>query len=142
MAEETKIVADGDSVRVETPKGSKHKPNISVIVGGDEVVGGFLSFLREHAIVGLAIGLVIGTQVKSVVDAIVNSFINPLFTLVFGGQALSKRTFTLSFSGRHADFGWGAVTYVLIDFIFIMFAIYVLVKMFKLEEQTTKKKKK
>ena len=137
MAEQetTDIVTNSGTIRIEQPKGSGHKhPKVSVIVDPEDVVDGFVSFLREHAIVGLAVGLVIGTQVKVLVDQLVASFINPLFTLLFGGQALSKRTFTVSFSGRHEAFGWGAVVYSLIDFLFILAAIYALIKLFKLDK--------
>ncbi len=130
MAEKSK---QSTTVKIDSTKGSK-RPNVTVVVGSDEFVGGFVNFLREHAIIGLAVGLVIGTQVKSVVDEIVRSFINPLFTLLFGGQQLNKRIFTLHFNGHEAHFGWGAVVYALVDFVFIMLAIYALIKLFKLEK--------
>ena len=129
---EQKDKTEQTTVKIDSPKNGKRQ-KVSIIVGPDEVVGGFVDFLREHAIIGLAVGLVIGTQVKSVVDQVVKSFINPLFTLLFGGEELSKRSFTLHFLGHRADFGWGAVVYVLVDFIFVLIAIYALIKVFKLE---------
>jgi large-conductance mechanosensitive channel len=98
-------------------------------------VSGFVDFLRSHAIVGLAIGFVLGTQVQTVVKQIISSFINPLFVLIFpGNQTLSARTFTLHLDGRHADFGWGAVVFTIIDFVFIAIVIYAIIKLFKLDK--------
>src|SRR5579863_4219878 len=51
-------------------------------------VGGFVNFLREHAIVGLAVGFVLATQVQSVVKQLINSFIEPLFQLITGNENL------------------------------------------------------
>ncbi|MDB5168754.1 MAG: putative Large-conductance mechanosensitive channel-like protein [Candidatus Saccharibacteria bacterium] len=130
---ERKVSKQGTTVKIESPKGKKH-PKVSVIVTPDLVVGGFVDFLREHAIVGLAVGLVIGTQVKSLVDQMVNSFINPLFTLVFGGKRLQERTFTGHFLTHSANFGWGAFVYVLIDFLFVLAAIYVIIRIFNLDK--------
>ncbi|HUC88380.1 MAG TPA: MscL family protein, partial [Candidatus Binatia bacterium] len=63
------------------------------------------------------------------------SFINPLFVLIFpGNQTLSARTFTLHLDGRHADFGWGAVVFTIIDFVFIAIVIYAIIKLFKLDK--------
>lgn len=105
-------------------------------------VGGFVTFLREHAIVGLAIGFVIGTQVQALVKQMIDSFINPLFQLLFSGnKALVNRTFTLHFEGRHANFGWGASAYALLDFLFILVVIYVALRLFKLDKLDKQKTK-
>lgn len=123
-----------EEIKIVTTDKRKHKT--TVIVAPDEVVGGFLNFLREHAVIGLAVGLVIGTQVKTVVDQIVNSFINPLYTLVFGDR-LQEKHFTFHHGSDPVLFGWGSVVYTLIDFVFIMLAIYFIIKLFKLEKLDT-----
>ena len=103
-------------------------------------VSGFVMFLREHAIVGLAIGFVIGTQVQAVVKQITDSFINPLFALLFSGnKSLAARTFTLHFGRRHANFGWGAFAYTLLDFLFVLAVLYTLIKVSKLDKLDKKK---
>ena len=105
-------------------------------------VGGFVTFLREHAIVGLAVGFVIGSQVQALVKQGTDSFINPLFQLLFSGnKSLTSRTFTLHFGGRHANFAWGAMTYALLDFLFVLAAIYVTIKIFSLDKLDKKKEK-
>lgn len=130
---QTKVTTKGSTVHIESPNGQS-KPKISIIVGPDEVVSGFVGFLREHAIVGLAVGFVIATQVQAIVKQLTDGFINPLFTLFFGGKTLTTRTFTLHFHGRHADFVWGSVVYALIDFLFVMAVIYAIIKLFNLDK--------
>jgi large-conductance mechanosensitive channel len=103
-------------------------------------VSGFTEFLRERAVVGLAVGFVLGTQVQTVVKQFISSFVDPLFQLLFSGnKALSSRTFTLHFDGRHANFGWGAVVYALLDFIFVAATIYAVIKIFQLDKLDKKK---
>ena len=100
---------------------------------------GFVGFLRENAVIGLAVGLVIGTQVQSVVKQLVTSVLDPLFQLLFG-RALSQRTLSLHLHGRTADFAWGSFVYVLIDFIFVLLAVYLIIKVLKLDKLDKPKK--
>src|SRR6476619_4079274 len=68
---------------------------------------GFVSFVREQGVVGLAIGLVLGTQVKVLVDQIVVSFINPLLGILLpGNNALVDKTFHLRIHQKGANFLW------------------------------------
>jgi len=97
---------------------------------------GFVAFLREKAIVGLAIGFVIGTQVQTVVKTFIADFIDPFFKLVLPGNlALSQRTWNI----YGASFKWGDMVYQLLDFLFIVFIIYAVMKFFKLDKLDKKK---
>ena len=123
--------------KTQTAKPAHHS---RVAVAG-EPFGGFVQFLRERAVVGLAVGFVLGTQVQTVVKQLISSFIDPLFQLLLpGNRALSSRTFTWHFDGRHANFGWGALIYALLDFIFVAFAIYAVIKFFQLDKLDKKAK--
>lgn len=124
----------GSSVRIDTPKGRANKriPKVSVVVGPDEVVGGFVNFLREKAVVGLAVGFLVGQQVQGFSKQLIEAFIDPAFKMFFG-EALSKQSFYVAF--RHgADFKWGAVIYSLLNFLFVLIAIYATIKLFKLDK--------
>jgi len=132
----TKIVTSGSTIRFEQPKSGrgKKKSKVSVIVGPEvHPVSGFLDFLREHAVVSLAIAFVIGLQSQVLVKQLVSSFIDPLFKLLFG-QALSLRTFTVNWHGRSANFSWGAFAYGLLNFLFVLAAIYAIVKFLNLDK--------
>lgn len=135
---ETKVVTTASGVRISTPQGkNRRQPKISVIVAQDipNPVSGFIGFLREHAIVTLAVGFVLATQVQAVIKQLIASFIDPLFKLIFpGDKTLSARTFTLHFHGRQASFGWGAVAYAVIDFLFVAGTVYAIIKILKLDK--------
>ncbi len=139
----TKIVASGSTIRFEQPKsGRGKKSKVSVIVGQEvHPVSGFVDFLREHAVVSLAIAFVIGLQSQALVKQLVSSFIDPLFKLLFG-QALSLRGVTLHLNGRSASFAWGAFAYALLDFIFVLAAVYAIVKFLSLDKLDKPEKKK
>ena len=100
---------------------------------GASSVNGFIGFLRENAVVGLAVGFVIGAQVQVVVKQLIASFIDPLSQLLFG-QALSQRAKMLHYHSRVANFTWGSFVYVLIDFLFILLVIYLIIKILKLDK--------
>jgi large-conductance mechanosensitive channel len=117
---------------------------VNEVFAGKQVrvpLSGFVNFLREHAIVGLAVGFVLATQIQAVVKQLITSFINPLSQLLLpGNQSLSQRSFVLHLNGRAAYFGWGAVVYALIDFIFVALTIYAIIKIFKLDKLDKEKK--
>lgn len=122
--------ADADVTIKQSTTGKK---KTTVVVG--RPAAGFIEFLRERAVVGLAVAFVLGTQVQTVVKQLISSFVDPLFQLLFSGnKTLSTRTFTLHFDGRHANFGWGALAYTLIDFMFVAFAIYAVIRLFQLDK--------
>lgn len=114
--------------------------NVTKIISSEaKTLNGFVSFLRENAVVGLAVGFVIGAQVQAVVKQLITSFIDPLFTLIFG-QSLSQRTLTLHLNGKSADFAWGSFAYILIDFLFVLLAVYLIIKILKLDKLDKPKK--
>ena len=96
---------------------------------------GFVTLIRERAVVGLAIGFVIGTQVQTVVKQFITSFVDPLFKLLVpGNTALQDRVWHTNFAGHTADFQWGALMYSLLDFLFIILVIYIVLRLFKLDQ--------
>lgn len=144
-----KVTATEGGVKIVAPPakaGQPHKPGLNVFVTPDfinEPIEGFVGFLREYAVVGLAVGFAVGSQAQQVVKQILAAFIDPLFQLLLG-KALSTRIFTLHFRGHAADFGWGALIYSVLDFVFVLAVIYVIIKFFKLDKlkKVTKKKSK
>ena len=107
------------SVVEETVRGKVTKP-----------ATGFIAFLRERAVVGLAIGFVIGTQVQTVVKGFIADFIDPFFKLVIpGNQALSQHAWVV----YGAQFKWGDMVYQILDFIFIVFIIYLVIHTLRLD---------
>ena len=52
----------------------------------DSHMGGFVNFICEQGIVGLAVGLAIGTAAGDTVKKLVTAFIDPLVQLIVGSQ--------------------------------------------------------
>jgi len=140
----TQSVTTGTTIRIEQPKSSRQqKPKITVVMAQElNPVGGFLAFLREHAIVGLAVGFAIATQLQALVKQLIASFINPLFGLLYNGQQLSSLSVSLHWHGRVQQFGWGEFVYTLIDFLFVIAVIYIALKVFHLDDLDKPKKER
>jgi large conductance mechanosensitive channel len=103
-------------------------------------VGGFVAFMREQAVVGLAIGLVLGTQAKQIVDSLTANFINPIVGLLTPGDSdLAKKVFVLHSGTKSATFGWGAFVSTLISFIIVAAVIFFVIKGLRLDKLDKKK---
>ncbi len=143
ITELVKSKSETVEVKAKIKNGKMSGRSVTVLLDTDDIfkeqVGGFVQFLREHAIVGLAVGFVVGAQSQAVVKQLVTSFIDPAFQLFFGGVELSKRTFKLNLWDNSATFGWGALAYALINLLFVLAFIYALIKLFKLDKLDIKK---
>ena len=102
---------------------------------------GFVDFVREQGVVGLAVGLAIGTAAGAAVKEIVVQFINPLVGFVLGGADLAKLTWNtgLSRGGDDLVFGWGAILGAIITLLATAFVVYQLVHIAKLDRMDKKK---
>lgn len=105
-------------------------------------VGGFMDFVREQGVVGLAVGLAIGTQAGAAVKSIVEGFINPLVAFAVGSQnglLNAKWTVVTDWHDRTLVLGWGGVVSALITLVAVAAVIYYVVKGFKLDRLDKKK---
>lgn len=107
-------------------------------------IKGFMQFVREQGVVGLAVGLAIGTQVGEAVKAIVTGLINPLVSFIVGstdGLESAKWEIYKS-SSRELVIGWGLVVSALITLIAVSAVIYYVVHGLKLDRLDRKKEDK
>jgi large conductance mechanosensitive channel len=107
-------------------------------------VNGFMAFVREQGVVGLAVGLTLGTAVTVFVKSVVDNLINPLIgTLLPGGAALSTKYKCLTSVNDVCTnkLAWGLVLSNLINFILIAAIVYFAVKGLKLDKLDNKKEK-
>ena len=73
----------------------KEKKIVSAAIK-DTHMGGFVNFIREQGVVGLAVGLAIGTAAGDTVKKLVTAFIDPLVQLIVGSQqGLQSASFTI-----------------------------------------------
>lgn len=93
---------------------------------------GFIQFVREQGVVGLAIGFILGGAVGKVVTSLVTDVVNPLIGLIFGNVA------------GLADMSIGVVKLgsfisALIDFGIITAVVYFVFKGLKIDRLDIKK---
>ena len=97
---------------------------------------GFIDFVREQGVVGLAVGFILGGAVSKVVTALVNDIINPLLGLVLGAVGGLK---TASLKIGAAQIMYGDLLSVIVDFIVVALVVYYGVKIIGLEKLDKKK---
>jgi len=136
--EEINITEHEDgSVTIHHPKGKRRNHAIAALLESDDVfrekVGGFSNFLKEYAVVGLAVGFIVGQQANAVVKQLVASFVDPLAQVWFG-QNLSTRVATLHHGSKPVTVPWGAFVFTLFEFFLVLFIIYALIKLFRLDK--------
>ena len=106
---------------------------------------GFMEFVREQGVVGLAVGLTLGTAVTVFVKSIVDSIINPVIgSLLPGSTELSTKYVCLNHSKGLCNnkLGWGQVLSNFISFLIIAAIVYFVVHWLKLDQKENKDKKK
>ncbi len=102
---------------------------------------GFVDFVREQGVVGLAVGLVLGFASKGVVDSIVNNIFNPVIGVLTGGDRLSTRFICIKSEAGEcvSKIGYGQVLNDIISFLIVAGVVYFVVKGLKLDRLDKKK---
>jgi len=98
---------------------------------------GFLEFIREQGVVGLAVGFILGGAVSKVVASLVSDIINPLLGVILGFAGnLSAASLALG----PAKIMYGSFLSVLIDFTVIAAVVYFGIKGLGLDKLDKPKK--
>lgn len=92
---------------------------------------GFIDFIREQGVVGLAVGFILGGAVSKVVTALVTDIVNPLLGALLG---VAEGLKTASFGIGSAEILYGDLISVVIDFIVIALVVYFGVKVLGLDK--------
>lgn len=99
---------------------------------------GFVKFIREQGVVGLAVGFILGGAVSKLVSSLVENIINPLVGMLLGKVDLADKVVHLS---ADTTLRWGAVVSTLIDFVIIAGVVYFGVSALKLDKLDSEKDK-
>lgn len=97
---------------------------------------GFIKFIREQGVVGLAVGFILGGAVAKIVSSVVTDLINPLIGLLLGKLGNLDQAY-LQIGG--SKLMWGNFISTLIDFVIIALVVYFGVKLLKLDKLDKKK---
>lgn len=107
--------------------------------------GGFINFVREQGVVGLAVGLAIGTAAGASVKVIVDELIVPLVALLTRGVDLNDLQWVLiEADGKRAEvaIGYGAIISSIITLLATALVIYLVVHFGRLDRADKTKDKK
>ena len=122
MADAEKISMKEKAIAIKNASKSKLKS------GGS----GFMNFIKEQNIVGLAVGLVLGTQAGATVNSLINNVFMPPIGLLLGStEGLVGWKIAIGTTG--AEIALGAFINDLINFIVLAFVIYIVIKLLKLD---------
>jgi len=97
---------------------------------------GFINFIREQGVVGLAVGFILGGAISKVVTALVTDIINPIINALLGTADGLK---TASFKIGSSAILYGDLISVIIDFTIVAFVVYFGVKILGLNKLDKKK---
>lgn len=100
---------------------------------------GFIEFIRERGVVGLAVGFIMGSSLTKLVTALVNSIINPIIGILMG-KAGNLTKLVIPVAG--AKIMVGNFISALIDFLIIAAVVYFIFKKLGLEKLDKKKEEK
>ena len=128
------------SVKAAAKVAALKEKKIAGTVIKDTHMAGFVNFIREQGVVGMAVGLAIGTAAGDTVKKLVTAFIDPLVQLVVGSQqGLQSASFTVEVAGRKGEFLYGAFVSSLITLIAVAFVVYAIIHFLKLDKLDKKK---
>lgn len=102
---------------------------------------GFVDFVRQQGVIGLAVGLVLGTAAKSVVDSLVINVFNPVIGMLIGGVDLGQKSICLKQANSICTnkIGYGRLISDIIAFMTVAFVMYLVVHLLKLDRLDKKK---
>ncbi len=91
---------------------------------------GFLDFIREQGVVGLAVGFILGGAVSKTVSSLVENIINPIIGAILGKVDLTDKVFSMG----GVALKYGAFISTIVDFVIIAAVVYFGVKMLGLDK--------
>ena len=140
VATEAKKMAIAAKVEAGAAKAQASRAVMTSKFGGQ--AAGFMNFIREQGVVGLAVGLAIGTAAGASVKVIVDQLVSPIVALLTQGVDLNSLKWVIeSASKSHAEvaIGWGAIVSSLITLLTTALVVYLAIHLAKLDKLDKKK---
>jgi len=103
---------------------------------------GFVNFIREQGVIGLAVGLVLGGAVATLVKSLVDNVVMPPVGLLLGSaNGLKGLSWTMGRTGgQDAVLHYGVFLNDLLNFAIVALVIYVVVHSLGIDKKFDKKK--
>lgn len=108
-------------------------------LGAEKLKGGasgFMKFIREQNVVGLAVGLVLGTAAGSLVNSLIDNVIMPPLGFLLGsadGLKGLELNMGVTPAGEEAILHYGVFINDLINFLVLALCVYLVIKLLKLD---------
>lgn len=139
----TEAKKEAAKARVEAAKARAEAAKARASVMGGGHAAGFINFIREQGVVGLAVGLAVGTAAGASVKQIVDGLINPIVGFLIGGVDLMKLTWVVVDPKQNGTGGlvisWGAILSSFITLAATALVIYLIIHAAKLDRLDRKK---
>ena len=129
----TKVKAKEESSNKREKAAELGKLGAEKLKGG---ASGFMKFIKEQNVVGLAVGLVLGTAAGSLVNALIDNIIMPPLGFLLGSaDGLKGLEFNMGVTptGEEAILHYGVFINDLINFLVLAFCVYFVIKLLKLD---------
>ncbi|HTK39268.1 MAG TPA: MscL family protein [Patescibacteria group bacterium] len=138
-AEEARKAAYEAKKQAAAAKTEAAKARLAKLGGGP--AAGFLNFIREQGVIGLAVGLAVGAAAGASVKSLVDNFINPIVAFMLGGKDLSNLVWDTGLKNGDVElsFGWGAIVNSLIVLFSTALVVYLVIHGAKLDRLDKKK---
>jgi len=88
----------------------------------------FKEFISRGNVMDLAVAVIIGAAFSAIVNSLVKDMLTPLLSLVIGGIDFSELYLQLGPEETAAKFAYGNFMQALINFLFISFFVFLMVK--------------
>jgi len=100
------------------------------------IMKGFITFIREQGVVGLAVGFILGGAISKMVTSLVNDLVNPTIGIFLGRVGELKKAYLLIGTSKIM---WGNFISSFIDFAIMACIVYFGVKRLGLDKIDKKK---
>ena len=95
----------------------------------------FRDFLREYALIGMALAFIMGGATKELVNSLVKDIIMPFIVPVMPGELWQEASFMLG----SIVIKWGSFVSALLNFLILAWVVFIIAKKILKEEQVKKK---
>lgn len=101
-------------------------------------MSGFINFIKEQGVMGLAIGFIMGGAVTKLVNSVVVDLVNPVLGILLG-KAGNLSSYSIMIG--NAEIKWGSFLASTIDFVVISAIVYITFLLLKIDKEKIKIKK-
>ena len=93
-----------------------------------KILRDFKEFISRGNVMDLAVAVIVGAAFSAIVNSLVGDLVTPLLSLVVGGIDFSELYIEIGVGDPPAKFAYGNFIHALINFLFISFVVFLLIK--------------